>query len=360
MMKVLLAVTSLKSAYGGPARSVSRLGIELARQGVELGLWSPDGSADALNLPDGSTVRKLSGPISQVMDDFGRPDLIHDNGIWMPHNHQFSVISKQRGIPRVVSSRGMLEPWAMHHKRWKKHLAWCLYQQRDLRMAKGIHVTSEQEERTVQQLKLNMPIRMIPNGIECPPLESSPPSDRADTQRTALFVGRLHPVKGLPMLLRAWAQVRPKGWLLKITGPDEAGHLAELLDLTKQLDLADAVKFTGPLENQSLKEAYRYADLFVLSSYTENFGMAVGEALSYSLPVIATKGTPWEVLVRRDCGWWVETSVSGLAFGLEAAITMPAEKLQDMGRRGRDVAEEQFEWSAITRRFISFYEEVAA
>jgi glycosyltransferase involved in cell wall biosynthesis len=358
-MKVLLAVTSLKSAYGGPARSVSRLGIELARHGVELGLWAPDGSAGSLVLPDDSTVRRLSGPISKAMEELGRPDLIHDNGIWMPHNHQLALLAKSHGIPRVVSSRGMLEPWAMHHKRWKKCFAWWLYQQRDLRLANGVHVTSAPEERTVQRLQFRMPVRMIPNGIECPPLEDWRNTYKEGTERIALFVGRLHPVKGLPMLLEAWAQVRPAGWILKITGPDEAGHLAELQALREKWMLTDLVQFTGSLENDALKGAYRSADLFVLPSYTENFGMAVGEAMSWSLPVIATKGTPWEILVRRDCGWWVDTKVSGLAAGLEAAISLPSAKLLEMGRRGRAVAEEQFEWTAITRQFIKFYQEVA-
>jgi len=309
-------------------------------------------------LPDGSTVRRLSGSISQAMDTFGHPDLIHDNGIWMPHNHQLALLAKSRGIPRVVSSRGMLEPWAMNHKRWKKRLAWWLYQQRDLRLASGIHVTSTPEERTVQQFHFKMPVRMIPNGIECPPLEDFRNTRQEARERTALFVGRLHPVKGLPMLLEAWAQVRPTGWTLKITGPDEAGHLVELQALRENLGLTDSVQFTGSLENDALKDAYRSADLFVLPSYTENFGMAVGEALSWSLPVIATKGTPWEILEKRACGWWVDTKVSGLAAGLETAISVPPANLQEMGRKGRVVAEEQFEWTAITRKFIQLYQEL--
>lgn len=202
-MKVLLAVTSLKSAYGGPARSVSRLGIELARHGIELGLWAPDGSAEAFALPAGSEVHKLSGTLSHALGEWGRPNLIHDNGIWMPHNHQLARLSRALRIPRVVSSRGMLEPWAMHHKRLKKRIAWLLYQQRDLRLSNGIHVTSASEEQTVRKFHFKAPIRMIPNGIECPPLEAKPHPNHEGRDRIALFVGRLHPVKGLPMLLEA-------------------------------------------------------------------------------------------------------------------------------------------------------------
>jgi glycosyltransferase involved in cell wall biosynthesis len=161
------------------------------------------------------------------------------------------------------------------------------------------------------------------------------------------------------MLLEAWAQVRPEGWVHKITGPDEARHLAEHQALREKWMLTDLVQFTGPLENEELRNAYRSADLFVLPSYTENFGMAVGEALSWSLPVIATKGTPWEILTSRDCGWWVDTKVAGLAAGLEAAVSVPRPQLKEMGRRGRVVAEEQFEWTSITRKFIKFYHEVA-
>src|SRR6266446_5181204 len=139
-MKVFLAGTSLLPAYGGPAFSVSRLAVALAEAGTEVGLWAPDQSAAVTPLlSPHSTVRRLTGSEAEALDSFGKVEILHDNGIWLPHNHRIAVLSERRGIPRVVSTRGMLEPWARSHKRLKKGLAWGLYQRRDLKHASCHH-----------------------------------------------------------------------------------------------------------------------------------------------------------------------------------------------------------------------------
>jgi hypothetical protein len=143
-MKVFLAGTSLAGPYGGPAVSVSRLALSLSDLGHEVGLWAADQSASQTPLlPPGAAVRRLTGPAAQAMNSFVRPDVIHDNGIWLSHNHRLAALATRCAIPRIVSTRGMLEPWAMAHKRWKKRLAWRLYQNRDLKEARCHHATSE-------------------------------------------------------------------------------------------------------------------------------------------------------------------------------------------------------------------------
>src|ERR1700683_1435683 len=164
-MKVLLAVTSVLPGYGGPAFSVSRLASALANAGVKVGLWASDQSAEetallSLNIP----VRRLRGSAADAIYGFGRPDILHDNGIWLRHNHHLAELAATENVARVVSTRGMLEGWARKHKRLKKELAWLVYQRRDLRRAAYLHATAVSEATTLQELALGVPIGLIPNG----------------------------------------------------------------------------------------------------------------------------------------------------------------------------------------------------
>ena len=131
-MRVLLTGTSLLPEYGGPAFSVSRLAMALAEAGAEVGLWASDQSAMFTPLlPAGSSVQRIIGTEAEALDRFGETDILHDNGIWLRHNHRLAVFAEKRGIPRVVSTRGMLEPWALNHKGLKKKIAWRLDRPRD-------------------------------------------------------------------------------------------------------------------------------------------------------------------------------------------------------------------------------------
>ena len=142
-MKVLLTNASLLPHYGGPARSVSKLAEILADAGIDVSIWAADGSAmNTPFIPAAATLQRLDGRVAGLFDKFGKPDIVHDNGIWWAHNHRLARLGIQRGIPRVVSTRGALEPWARNHKRLKKRVAWWLYQRRDLQRARSHHATS--------------------------------------------------------------------------------------------------------------------------------------------------------------------------------------------------------------------------
>jgi glycosyltransferase involved in cell wall biosynthesis len=360
-VKVFLVANSLAPAYGGPARSVSRLASVLGDDGADVGLWAPDGSAITTPLLDaGAPLRCLAGSADKALAEFGEPAVIHDNGIWMPHHHRLAQIARSRGIPRIVSTRGMLEPWAWSHKRLKKRIAWMLYQRRDLELAVRHHVTSETEARNLRDVGLGVPVCLIPNGVDVPDASLLASLERpASPLRTALFLGRIYPVKGLPMLVEAWARVRPAGWRLQIAGPDEAGHRAEVERCIAAAGLTDVVSFLGPLEGQPKARSLGAADLFVLPTYSENFGMAIGEALANGLPVLTTRGAPWPDLEPRGCGWWVEPSPDALADGLRRATALPAAELREMGRRGRALVSDRFGWVEVARRFRALYDEAA-
>jgi glycosyltransferase involved in cell wall biosynthesis len=363
-LKVLLTSTSLLPDYGGPAFSVSRLAMALADAGAEVGLWASDRSAANTPLvPATSPVLRLTGTDSEALNRFGQPDILHDNGIWLLHNHRFVAFAEKHGIPRVVSTRGMLEPWAINHKGLKKKIAWRLYQRRDLKQALCHIATGEAEARSLQDLGLGVPIAIVPNGVDVPEERPFSPSEsekacRNRRKRTALFLGRIYPIKGLPMLIEAWARVRPDGWHLRIAGPDDAGHQKQVERAVTAAGLGDVVSFTGPVEPQMKTPAFLDADLLILPTHSESFGMVVAEALAHSLPVLTTTRAPWSILQERGCGWSVDAAVDGIAEGLCQATGLDSEALREMGKKGRALVVEKFSWKRIADLMLSTYEEV--
>ena len=363
-MKIFLTATSLQPNYGGPAFSISRLALALADGGVEVGLWASDGSAVASPLlPATSHVQCLAGTEAKALDGYGEVDLLHDNGIWLPHNHRLAALAEKRGIPRVVSTRGMLEPWALSHKKFKKKLAWRLYQEFDLKQAR-CHITSgETEARNLKQFALGVPVVTIPNAVDIPEdlaklRQGSPRAAANPRVNTALFLGRIYPIKGLPTLIEAWARVQPEGWRLCISGPDEAGHQKQVEKAVSVAGLGDEVSFTGPVDPELKTSAFLNADLFVLPSHSESFGMVVAEALAHGLPVLTTTATPWAILREKNCGWWVDPTVDGIVEALHQATRLDPEVLRAMGARGRELAAAEFSWRRIADRMRSTYEDV--
>jgi glycosyltransferase involved in cell wall biosynthesis len=363
-VKVFLVGTSLLPSYGGPAYSVARLASALAAAGARVGLWAADQSVSSTPfLSARGKVRLMNGKITEAFAEFGAADVLHDNGIWLPHNHRLAVLAAQRHIPRVISTRGMLEPWAFRHKHLKKWLAWQLYQRRDLQRAQLLHTTAAQEARNLEGFGLGVPVHIIPNGVDLPDIEPRKAAVRKARdagQRTALFLGRIYPVKGLPMLVEAWARIRPQGWRLQIVGPDEAGHRAEIARAISIAALNGAVSILGPVEGEAKSRAYQNADLFVLPSYSESFGMAVGEALAHGLPVLTTKGAPWPGLAARGCGWSVDPTVDGITLGLWQATSQDPAALRAMGARGRAWIAADFGWDDVANRFLATYEQLRA
>jgi glycosyltransferase involved in cell wall biosynthesis len=351
LMRILFSCESLMPQNGGPARSVSGLASYFANAGAMVGLWAPDGSAVRTEFISASSgVCRLNGSAGHALSQFGHPDVLIDSGIWLPHNHQLASLATRRRIVRVVSVRGMLERWALDHKRWKKRVAWWLYQRRDLRLADGIHTTSEAEASTVMSKKFAVPVSMVPNGlkIEDPTGHTGFGEQK---RRVALFVGRIYPVKGLPLLIEAWAKVRPKGWCMEIIGPDESGHRVELERQIAAAGLKNEFRFLGALEGEEKRRRIARAELAIQPSHTENFGLAIAEALMNEIPVITTRGTPWSEIAKQKCGWWTSITVDGIARALAEATNTPRESLFEMGKRGRRLVVGNYSWDRVGRQF---------
>lgn len=374
-MNVTHAVPSLGESGGGPPRSVSQLCNALSERGQALGVVTAVDPNDPM-VPLSATIAltAVSGRGTSLMDrvrvaDFGKAltevhasgeiSLIHQHALWLRSSHAVSRFAHAQQIPLVVAPRGMLEPWALNHSKWKKKLAWMLYQKRDLQRATAFHATAHSEAESIRRLGFKQPIAVIPNGVQLPEAiecESAKVQKSKGDVKTALFLSRIHPKKGLPMMLDAWKKLSPKGWRLVIAGNDDGGHVAELQAQIERLGLSEVVSYVGPLFGEAKEEAYLNSDLFVLPSYSENFGIVVTEALGYQVPVLTTTGCPWQELESERCGWWVEPTPADIKAGLARAFAATDAERRDMGGRGRALVEQRYLWPAIAENMSIFYE----
>lgn len=351
-MKILHCVASLSPNDGGPARSVPSLASAVASAGCDVRVWT--GQLPTVDLGEFSNVSFVHGDIDEVTSGDWTPDVIHDHGMWLPNNHAVARFARHRRIPRLVSPRGMLQPWCLRHRRVKKHIAWRLYQHRDLRSADCLHATSEAEIDQFRKLGFHQPIIHLPNGVRFP--TSLPrPASTAKEGREVLFLSRIHPVKGIENLVTAWSQVAKDGWRLRIVGSDSDGHSRVVADRICELGLSENVTIEGPLHGQEKWRRMIDADVFVLPSFSENFGIVVAEALAAGTPVITTTGTPWSGLPRNSCGWWVAPDVASLADALADALSRSRDELQVMGRRGREWVGAEYSWELIGQRMRDAY-----
>jgi glycosyltransferase involved in cell wall biosynthesis len=365
-MRVAQVIASLAGAGAGPAYSVSRLARSLSelqvRVRVQTLLPLPEGSDDGCCVIGYALhpVLPRLGISAEMRRGLGavEADVLHNNGVWMMPNIYAGSVARQRGLPLVFSPRGMFSEWSLANSRRRKQVAWwCLGQRRAVAATACFHATSVSEAEDIRRLGFRQPIAVVPNGIDLPDLGSTKPPAEGEGRRTTLFLSRVHPKKGIPFLLRAWRRVERRfpDWDLVVAGPDEGGHLSQVQGLAYALAL-ERVRFPGPAYGEHKHTLYRHADLFVLPTYSENFGMVVAEALSFGVPVITTTGAPWQELERRACGWSIELSEQNLAHALEGAMNLTAEERVEMGHRGRQWMEQSFAWARIAAEMKAVYE----
>lgn len=279
--------------------------------------------------------------------------VLHSSGLWRMPNVYPGRAARRHGTPLVISPHGMLGPGALRFSSGQKRLFSALVQNRALAVATCFHATSEKEIEDIRAFGLRSPVALIANGIDLPDVSTAP---QTDPKRTLLYLGRVHPKKGLDQLIRAWIriEVAMPQWRLKIIGPSEIGYDKVLRRMVAEAGLSRVVFHDG-LFGAEKNLAYREADLFVLPTLDENFGMVVAESLAAETPVICTRGAPWQGLETHSCGWWIKHGPDAMEAALRQAMALPRAELDAMGTRGRAWVGAAFSWDRIAADMEQLY-----
>lgn len=366
-MRILHIVGSIENEAAGPSVSVPRLAEAQARKGAEVSIATvgdpskPDlarttashlvYAQTAANIPVLSAL-KLSRTMHAMLKEMPSSfDVVHSHGLWLAPN-VYPAAAAKNGVLWVVSPRGMLGAAALRYSATKKRVFWALAQKPALRHVGLVHATSYEEAREASAMGIAAPVVVVPNGVDLP----ATVGNNGSSKRTILSLGRVHPKKGLDRLVNAWAQVghRFPEWRVRIVGPDEGGHAAELRAQIKRLGVS-RISIEGPLFGADKEAAYRDAGVFVLPTLHENFAMTVAEALAAETPVIATKGAPWSGLETHVCGRWIEHGSEALAAALIDMLALGDDKRAEMGSRGRKWMTTQFSWDGVGAALLDHY-----
>lgn len=284
-----------------------------------------------------------------------RPDIVHVHGCWSPQCVWVQKWSQAKGYKVILTPHGMLEPWIIKRNYWIKKLpALMLYQKKAIRKADYIHATAESEKENLIQLGYNDKIKVIPNAVN---VDSIIMKNSWQRTKTILFLSRIHEKKGLNFLIEATAILKKKlsGYKIVIAGEGDSSYIEKLKQMVSQTDVQEIISFAGGVYGEEKWNLFREADVFVLPTFSENFGIAVAEALASGTPVITTVGTPWTDLVESDCGWYTEIGTLHTVNALKEFLRLDEKALEHMGRNGRRLIEGKYSTQSMADEMMELY-----
>lgn len=287
-------------------------------------------------------------------EEASRADVVHDHGVWLHPNWASGSGALGAGRPLVRSPRGMLSPWALSRSRLRKRLLWTLRESR-LFERSHVHATSALEASELLALGVRAPVTVVPNGVDTEGEFAAPRVAPRGEPRRVVFLARLHPKKGLDLLQQAWAALPGETAAeLIVAGDGDASTTTTLAEWTKTQSGPPA-RAVGLVHGGEKLRLLSSAFLLVLPSRSENYGMAVAEALASGTPVVTTTATPWTDLAARGCGWTVEPTLPALSAALRTALAMDDNAHAEMRTKARRFIEDEHSLKATEARFEALY-----
>jgi glycosyltransferase involved in cell wall biosynthesis len=367
--------------YGGPPRSIHGLCLALSRHGVDVQVFTTDADGPGRLPRDVTAAAAFEGvPVRYFPRDWplnpigsrtmiaslpaalASADVVHIHGLWNRAVWGAARAASRAGVPYVVSARGMLQDAALAHRRWRKKAAFALIERRLLQRAALLHATSEEEVATLERLGTGRPVVLIPNGIEPRQVSESRPFAQGvrgghlqvAQGPTVLFVGRLHPIKRVDLLVDAYTLLKQKypGARLVLAGPDEAGLRPSLE--ARAGEHAGGIQWYGGVDAAARDRLLGDATALVCCSDSESFGMSVLEALAVGTPVVVTDTCGWMDVERHQLGFRVPQTAAAIAQALGRLAAAP-DAAREMGARGRALAESRYTWPAVAKAFADQY-----
>ncbi len=375
MLTAVHVAAGLWRHSGGAGVAAPKLCSALVRAGCHVVLVALDGplSDDTKQCAEAGVKLRTYPPLWRhsiwyspalsrgVRDAAQFADLIHVRSLWLHPSWAGAAWARRLGKPLVISPRGTLMPGALRRSRLRKAAAWFFRDRHSLGHAACLHACTVAELQAIRALGIQCPVAVIPNGVDIPDLPPAGPFLERHPElvgrRLALFLARVHPAKGVLDLIDAWARLATKQteWHLVIAGPVETGFGPKLHRRVRAHSLVDRVSLVGPVYGMEKLAAYSAASLYVLPTYSENYGIGVAEALSAGLPVVTTHGAPWPEIEEVGCGWRSPVGPEHLTSDLASAMRTGQVELREMGGRGRDFVAAKHGWDEIGRQTCALY-----
>lgn len=361
-MKILHIIPSIGINSGGPALStyLTVKGLREENADAEIITFQIAEKSDKLiaeelfikTLPSVTNSFAYSGELKKYLKANPQYDIYHIQGIWQYPSLITPRIARETKTPYIITPRGMLYPQDLAKGRLKKSIFLKLFLMDDLQKAACVHATCAEEMNHLRDLGVKSPIAVIPNPIHIP--------KKVEFVKDKLrvgYLGRVHPRKNIARLLYAWEQLQNKinDGKLVIIGDGDKEYMSFLKQETERLQLKNVV-FTGFLSGEAKEDALNSLSYLVVPSDFENFGNIVTEALVREIPVIASKGTPWQELETYQCGWWVENDIETLIQTIEKVINLSEDERKTMGKRGRKLMEEKYAVEIVAKKMKQLYQ----
>jgi len=383
-MKILQIVPSISLVYGGPSQMVLGLSSALAELGIEVTIATTNSNGDVgqapLNVPLGTPIAQNGYEILYfrcspfrrykfsidllhwLANSAQNYDLAHIHALFSPVSSCSAAIARSRQLPYILRPLGTLDPADLQKKHHLKRLYAAVLERPNLSGAAAVHFTSDQEAKTSERFNTLTRDLVIPLGVSLQASGSSPIRAKfgiPEEKPVLLFMSRIDPKKGLDLLLPALENLdRDFHFVLAGGNPQDPGYETKIRDRIQSSPLQDKTSIVGFITGNEKTALLQAADLFVLPSYYENFGIAVAEAMSVGTPVVISDQVHiWQEIERSQSGWICRCDVESLTQTLKAAIHDRAERLR-RGKNAQTHAQTHYSWSAIAQQMITAYREI--
>ncbi|GMX63494.1 glycosyltransferase [Paenibacillus elgii] len=385
-MKILHVIANLAPRYGGPAKAAMEMSEALAKLGHQVSIFTTDQDGpDRLDVPLGEPVLKngveityfpiqkpsfwgTSLPMAAALKrEIPKYDIVHIHALYLFHNLAAGYYSRKYKVPYIVCPHGTLDPFIYQRHRSRKRLMEMLFENRNFRNAAALHFITEEEMHLAKPVSFDQRGMVVPIGLDLTEFAHMPDKGafrarypELKGKKMILFFGRLNFKKGLDLLIKSFRsvlQAHPDAALV-LTGPDNDQYGEQVRQWVREENLTNHVLFTGMLTGQDKLAVLQDADLFVLPSYSENFGIAVIEALVCGTPVIVSdKVNIWREVVSHEAGLVCKCETASVAEQIIALLDDPG-KREAMGRSGIDMVRKQYHWDHIGQSLESEYRHI--